>query len=269
MLHPNDALAALNRPSPRRLPQPRRALVVGAGGSLGSAVMEQLLAQRRFQAVGALVDQPMKAALAGFVAVLEGPQSLHAFDADTALVVFDRARDGFRREAAFRRPMPDALPALAARLRDAGVRYLVVVVPHKPGLLPLALQQGLATLDEAAVAALGFEQLVFMRLPQASTGADIDPVHPLPSKAQRLAHWMLGQLHWMVPQGEQAVRLATVAKVSAALAWQLPAAVSATRVLPSKLLWHAAQQRDVQDTVQAWLSRSPWPAVVAKTKWRL
>jgi hypothetical protein len=201
--------------------------------------------------VGALVDQPIRAALQGFEPVDDEATALRDFGADAALVVFDRARRAFGRERAFVRPEPLALPALATRLHAAGVRSLVVVVPHRPALLPMALQQGLASMDEAAVAALGFEHLVFMRMAQA---ADATGGAAL-SAPQRLARWMLSQLHWMVPQREQPVRADTVARVAAALAVDLPDAPPGTRVLPAALLWQAAQQRDAQALVGTWLDR--------------
>ena len=113
----------------------------------------------------------------------------------------------------------------------------------------MALQQGLASLDEAAVAALGFEHLVFMRMAQSSggDGAALDAPH-------RLARWMLSQVRWMIPQREQPVRAETVAAVAAALVRQLPAAAAGTRVLPAALLWQAAQQRDAEAVVAAWLA---------------
>lgn len=264
MLDPQIALAARARPLPAPAPLPRRALVVGAGGVLGSAVMHQLLGSHRFVRVGALVDQPVQAALKGFVAINNDDAALQAFAADTALVVFDHARLAYRREAAFVAPLPQQLPQLAARLWTAGVRRLVVVVPHRAALLPMALQQGLATLDEAAVAALGFEQLVFMRRAQGG-GAGDEPVANAGWRAapQRLAVWMLSQLRWMAPQREQPVQATTVAKVAAALALLLPPARPTTRVLPAQLLWHAAQQRDVQGTVQAWLDGAALPGLPA------
>ncbi len=266
MLDPQHALAASARPLPIHTVAPLRAVVVvGAGGVLGSAVLEQMLGLHRFQRVAAVVEQPVLAAVQGFVALQDDDAALQAFAADTALVVYDRARDTHRREVAFVRPAPQALPQLAARLFAAGARRLVVVVPHRAALLPMALQQGLATLDEAAVAATGFEQLVFMRLAQAGGEGD-EAQENLP---QRLAGWMLSQLQWMVPQREQAVRATTVAKVAAALALQLPQARHATRVLPAQLLWHAAQQRDVRDTVQAWLDGTALPGLPAQKKLRL
>jgi hypothetical protein len=245
MLEVNQALATAYRKPPRAAAAPRRALVVGAAGVLGAAVLEQLLATQCFDRVGALVAQAMQPAVHGFAPVHD--DEIAGFAADTALVVFDRQRNANGREAAFVKPDPQALPALARQLHAVGVRRLVVVVPHTPSLLPMALQQGLASLDEAAVAALGFEQLVFMRMAQndrAAEGLDAP---------RRLARWMLSQLHWMIPQREQPVRAETVAKVAAALAVQLHDAPHGTRVVPSALLWHAAQQREAASTVQAWL----------------
>jgi hypothetical protein len=193
--------------------------------------------------------RPMGAALRSFVAVTDDDASIARFGARSALVVFDRARHAQGREDAFLRPQPPALPALAGRLLAAGARTMLVVVPHAPSLLPMALQQGLASLDEAAVAALGFEHLVFMRMAQSGGGdvAALDAPH-------RLARWMLSQLRWMIPQREQPVRAETVAAVAAALVRRLPAAAAGTRVLPAELLWQAAQQRDADAVVAAWLA---------------
>jgi hypothetical protein len=246
-LDPHTALAALARKPPRARVAPRRALVVGAGGALGSAVLEQVLVTRAFERVGALVEQPVQAAVHGFATIDDA--ALAAFAADTALVVFDRQRAANGREAAFVRPEPPALVALARKLHDAGVRRLVVVVPHAPSLLPMALQQGLASLDEAAVAALGFEQLVFMRMAQDA------PAASALDAPRRLARWMLSQLRWMIPQREQPVRAQTVARVAAALAVQLAQAPPLrTRVVPAALLWQAAQQPDAGELVAQWLA---------------
>ncbi len=246
MVDVKQALGALSPKPPRTTAAPRRALVVGASGALGAAVLEHLLAAQRFERVGALVDQPIQPAVHAFAPVQA--DAMAAFGADSALIVFDRQRAANGREAAFVKPEPHTLPILARQLHSAGVRHLIVVVPHTPSLLPMALQQGLASLDEAAVAALGFEQLVFMRMAQnerATPGLDAP---------RRLARWMLSQLHWMVPQREQPVRIDTVAKVAAAIAVASAEASSATRVVPAALLWQAAQQRDVQALVHHWLS---------------
>jgi hypothetical protein len=270
MLDPQLVLSTGNRPPPALNTTSRCALVVGAGGVLGSSVMEQLLASHRFVRVAALVHRPVQAAVHGFVAVNNDAASLQALAADTALVVFDRVRQAFQREAAFVVPQPQQLPQLAVQLLAAGVRRLIVVMPHRAALLPMALQQGLATLDEAAVSALGFEQLVFMRMAQHTAGdADAGGTGTWRDSPQRLALWLLSQLHWMTPQREQPVQHATVAKVAASLAVQLPQAPAATRVLPAQLLWHAAQQRQVHDTVQAWLDGTPLPPLPAQKRMRM
>jgi hypothetical protein len=245
MTDPALALAAAARPAAGAPVAARRVLVLGGGGALGSLVVEQLLAGRRFAAVGVWTVQPLQPALGGLAPLAEADWA--AFGADTAVVVYDRARHANGRDAAFGHPQPAALPALAAQLRAVGVRALVVVVPHAPGALPQALKAGLASLDEGAVAALGFAQLVFMRTAQAGPGA------AALSPPQRLARWMLSQVRWMVPRGDQPVRDLTVARVASRLAVALPASPQGTRVLPPEWLWAAAQTPDASAVVDAWL----------------
>lgn len=263
MTDPALALAAAARPpaaAGATVTGSPRVLVLGGGGVLGARVVERLLAGRRCEAVGVWTVQPLQAALRGLVPLAD--TGFDRFRPHTAVVVFDRARHANGREAAFGQPDPAALPALAARLRGLGVQALVVVVPHAPGLLPQALKQGLATLDETAVAALGFAHLAFMRSAQAGGGADAAGRGPA-----RLAHWLLGQLHWMVPQGDQPVRSDTVARVAAHLALALPRAAPGTRVLPPELLWAAAQLPDSEAVVDDWLAGRPLPLPGARRRW--
>jgi hypothetical protein len=225
-------------------------------------VVERLLAGRRFQAVGVWTVAPLHAALRGLAPLADA--DFARFQPHTAVVVFARPRHANGREAAFGQPQPEALPALAARLKAIGVTSLVVVVPHAPGLLPQALKAGLASMDEAAVAALGFAHLVFMRSAQAGglTGGTTDQ----PAGA-RLARWLLGQLHWMVPQGDQPVRSDTVARVAAHLALALPRAAPGTRVLPPEVLWAAAQTPASDQVVDDWLAGRPLPLPGAARRW--
>jgi len=225
-------------------------LVAGGGGQLGSAVLEHLLGGG-FAHVRVLATQSFAASLRGLEPVL--PESLTAPAADLAIVVFDRERHANGRDAAFVRPAPDALPALAKTLHEAGVRDLLLVLPHAPASLPQALREGLANLDEQAVAALGFEHLVIMRSAQAPAGG------PVSSGLQRVADAVLAQLRVMTPQTEQPVRAAKVAQLAVALAKALPASTPGTRVMPSEVVWLAAQQRDVEPLAQAWLDGRPLP----------
>jgi hypothetical protein len=247
LLH--EALRAGHR-SPLSAAAPaRQVLVAGGAGALGAAVLEELLAGGAFARVAVLVTQPLNAALRGLVTVpadtLHAPPALHG--EDTAIVVFDRERHANGREQAFLRPQPHELPALAAALRRRGVRRLVVVMPHAPASLPEALKQGLANLDEHAVAAQGFEQLVIVRSAQAPSQAGAK--HPL----QHVADWVLAQLQLMIPQRDKPVRARKVAQFVAALARALPQASAGTRVVPPGLVWDAAQAGDVALLVDDWL----------------
>jgi hypothetical protein len=227
----------------------RRAIVVGAGGALGAAVLEHALAGGVFAQVVVLADEPIAPALRAFVAVDRAALEAGGVRADTAFVVFDRARGLRGREDAFHRPDPIVLPALARLLHDrCGVTRLLLVLPHAPALLPQALKAGLASLDEQAVAAIGFEQFVILRPSQDAADA------ALRSVPQRLAHWMLSQLRWMIPQREQPVRAEKVAALAAEIARALPHAAMRTRVVPHELVWQAAQPRQhVGALVAAWL----------------
>ena len=255
----DEALHAAHRAAVRRAPSGlRRIVVAGGGGALGAALVEMLLAGRRFAEVGVLVTQPLETAMRGLLPLRCdahtfapcGPPSLPD-GADTAAIVFDRARHANGREAAFLRPDPAALPALAASLHGRGVRRLLVVMPHAPSSLPQALKHGLADLDEQAVSTLGFEQLLFVRSAQAPAALRGTGF------AQRLAHGVLAQLRVMVPQPDQPVRAAKVARFVAELAQRLADAPPGTRVVPPEVVWQAAQPGDVGALAQAGLAGRP------------
>ncbi|MBI5255211.1 MAG: hypothetical protein HY855_01825 [Burkholderiales bacterium] len=256
----------------RRVPPAPRAtaaqhlVVAGGAGPLGSAVLERALGNGPWARVTALVTQPVEVALRGLVAQQASmPPADHARlspPARSALVVFDRERSHHGREAAFLRPQPAQLPALASWLQREGVRHLVLVMPHAPALLPQALKAGLATLDEQAIAALGFEHFVVVRPARAEAGAR-------PTTDARLgwaARWLTGlsrallsQLHWMVPQRDQPLRATQVAAFVVALAAELPHAPPGTRVVPPELLFDWAQPAGGAPLMQAWLHGTAHP----------
>lgn len=260
--HLTHALRAGHAPVPRRAPG-ARVLVAGGSGVLGAAVLEHLLGERSFVQVGVLVTQALNTALSGLAPVVwSGGQAPlpTPLGCRTAVVVFDRERHANGRELAFLRPEPADLPVLAAWLHASGVRHLLVVLPLDVAALPQALRQGLSNLDEQAVAAMGFDHLVFMRAAQAPAGAR--PAHP----GERLARWMLSQLQMMVPQRDKPVRAAKVAALATQVAAQLAGSPPGTRVLPSELVWEAAQVKDIAGLAADWLhgrarEDSPLPAV--------
>lgn len=248
-----QALRGAQQPAaPAALAPRQRLLVLGAGGTLGSALLAEALGAGRFAAVSALAAAPLTPALRGLVP-LPWAQWLAAgpLPAELALLVFERPRFSNRRDDAFAQPQPHDLLPWARRAREGGVRHLVVVVPHAPALLPRALAGGFADEEERATAELGFEHLVFLRAAQDRTGTTQGA-----GRLQRLADLWLAQLRWMVPLREQPVRAAALAPVVVALAQQLAAAPAGTRVLPQEWLWQCAQEPDRGAArLAAWLAR--------------
>lgn len=220
-------------------------LLAGGTGPLGQELLGHLSARG---AVQLLVRQLPKAAPRGLrlTAVTgEDPDQWPAGRVRQAIVQFERAQPG---EPSARlgpwTPSLGQLPALARWLHRSGTRDLVLVLPHAQGRLPEALKHGLASVDEQAVAQLGFERLLLVRSasrPQAQEG-----LGPL----ERLADAMLSIFKYMVPSHEQPVRPATVVQlVMAALAL----APRGIHVASPQLLWRAAQG-DPDAVVREWLA---------------
>lgn len=231
-------------------------VLAGGAGALGSAVLEQLLARGGHARVGVLVTQPLKATMQRLVAIpWPDAHALRRFDAASAVIVFDRERSAGGRELGMVVPSPDELASLAATLHAAGVLHLLVVLPHDTAALPAALRAGLATLDEQAVASLGFEHLVIMR------PADTAPASREHALLPRVAHWMLQQLRLMVPQTQQPVRNIKVASFAAELVKQLPHSPAGTRVVPAELVWLASQNVDQSEIARCWLHDEPLPVL--------
>ena len=232
----------------------QHAVVIGAGGTLGSAVLAEALVAGRFAAVRALAAGPWPSTLRGLKPLTaEALAQPGAWEADLGFIVFERGRHANGRDQAFVLPEPGELLVLARHLREGGVKRLVVVLPHAPALLPNALKAGLASLDEVAVAALGFEHLVFVRAAQGLLAPRAA------SWLQRGADLWLAQLRWMIPQHQQPVRAAVLAMRVVALARALPTLPQGTRVLPPELLWAAAQtassyqeNADADERLAAW-----------------
>jgi hypothetical protein len=249
------AHSGVARPAPRA----EALLVAGGGGVLGAALLASALAGGRFARVQAVVDKDVASALRGFEP-LPVARLGRRLQADTAVIVFERARRSNGRDEAFLQPRPEQLVSLASQLRHGGVRRLLVVVPHAPALLPHALKSGLASLDEGSVAAMGFEQLLFMRSAQAPVGAGTA------GWSERIGAAWWSQLAWMVPQGEQPVRAARLADLAVQLAWRLAEAPHATRVLSPEVLRQTAQAEDGGALLATWLAGGPLPQATAPAR---
>jgi hypothetical protein len=237
---------------PRGARRSRSVLVLGAAGSLGSAVLEHLLADPHGAPVFVATRGLLNVGIRGLHEVrMDSSRLPAAVHADCAVLVYDRPRFSNGRDDAFWTPQPQDLLAVARWLRANGIGVLVVVMPHAPSSLPEALKQGLANLDEEAVSMLDFERLLFVRSAQRPAGSHFD------SRLERLAHWMLSQLRLMVPQREQPVRPAKVAAFVCEALAQLPRARPGTWVARPELVWEASQTQAVDELVQRWLDLQP------------
>ncbi len=253
-------LAANQSTAPDKRPVQPRVLVLGGGGPLGSAVLEALLGKQDHAAVAVAATQKINPTVRGLVALPDDDAQWREFAPTAAVIVLDRQRQANGRDDAFMAPQPPQLVALAQRARQAGACSLVVAVPHTAALMPQALMRGLASLDEGAVARLDFSHLVFMRMAQAGdVGGGGHGAKG--SVLERLAAWVLRQLHWMVPATEQPVRTSTVADVVAELVAALPTAQAGTRVMPPSVLWHAAQGQHLPTLLQLWLAGRELPVL--------
>jgi hypothetical protein len=245
---PIQALHAANRGAAPAVIAPRL-VIAGATGALGNEMLRRLVGLQQFGTTVVLAREAITAGLRGVSTQLvpsDAPADWPPLAADTGIVLFDPPRLFYDRERALWTPRPEQLPDTAAWMRRSGVTTLAVVLPHAQGRLPEALKRGLAGLDEHAVAALGFERLLFIRsaekpVPAAATGW-----------LQGVAQWMLSVTRFMVPASEQPVRAAKVAELVAVALQLAPAGI---HVAAPELVWQASQGA-LRDVARQWL-RAP------------
>ncbi len=224
------------------------ALLAGAAGTLGAEVLRRLAGGHHYRALHVLAQEEITPALARvhMLAVPAGdPQHWPVQSAQVGVIVFDAPRLYNERERALWTPQPAQLPALAAWMHRCGVRALAVVVPHDQGRLPQALKAGLATLDEHAVASMGFERLLLVR-PAAAP-----PTRRHAHVLDWLAHRMLSIFAYMIPNNELPPRPADLAALVDVALREIPPGV---HIAPPELA-RTTQATTVQDSVRAWLGR--------------
>jgi hypothetical protein len=241
---PFQVLQAAQRAGPAPASKPRLT-VVGAGGALGNEVLRRVVGLHLFERTEVLAREPITAGMRGVsVRLVAGePAGWPRAGTEIGVVLFDPPRLFHQRERALYAPAPPQLPQLAAWLRASGASTLAVVLPHAPGRLPEALKRGLASLDEQALAALGFDRLLIIRSAQAPGRA------PAAGRLPALAHWMLSVVKYMIPSSEQPVRAVKVAQfVTAALQLAPPG----IHVAAPETVWRAAQG-DPRAVVRDWL----------------
>lgn len=247
---PLQALQAANRRPLDGSPSKGTLLIAGATGALGHELVRRLAGRHRYDHTLVLAREPIRDGLPG-VETVQVPAlpiaQWRSVAAHTALVLFEPPRLFYDRERALWTPEPAQLPALAAWLRTCGVRTLAVVLPHDQGRLPEALKHGLASLDEQAVVALGFERVLLVRSAQKPAAVRYSSV------GERLAAWMLSIARFMVPASEQPARASKVAElVDVALALAPPG----VHVAAPELVWRATQG-ELRAVVQGWVAAPP------------
>jgi hypothetical protein len=241
---PIQVLRAAQRPaSMQRKP---RLVIAGATGLLGNEVLRRLVGLQQFESTQVLAREPITPGLHGVSATVvtsDSPAQWAPLPADAGIILFDPPRLFYDRERALWSPRPDQLLQVAQWMRRSGVATLAVVLPHAQGRLPEALKRGLASLDEQAVASLGFERFLLIRSAQKPGPA------ATPGILAGLAHWMLSIGRFMVPSSEQPVRAEKVAEL---VAVALELAAPGIHIAAPELVWRAAQG-DLRETARKWL----------------
>jgi hypothetical protein len=226
-------------------------LLAGATGATGNAVLRQLVGSARYGATHVVAREPLTPGMRHLQALCvpagdigdAAHWPLQA--AQVGVVMFDPPRLFYGRERALWTPQPEDLSAVAAWMRRCGVSTLAVVLPYDQGRLPQALRQGLAGLDEQAVAAMGFDRVLLVRTAR-KPGKATAPT----SRLQAIANWMLSIFQYMVPASEQPVRTNRVAEF---VGHALLLAPRGVHVAAPEWVWRAGQQ-DVRTTVMQWLA---------------
>ncbi|KQU82323.1 hypothetical protein ASC78_17145 [Variovorax sp. Root318D1] len=221
-------------------------LIAGATGALGQELLRRLAGSHRFAHVRVLSREPIRDGMRGVESCLSPDLPIAQWpltSADTAVIAFDPPRMYHDRERALWMPQPSDLPELSRWLRACGVRTLAIVQPHDQGKLPEALKRGLASLDEQAVVANGFDRVILVRSARKPLNAKFA------NPAERLAAWMLSIVRFMVPSSEQPVRAAKVAEL---VDLSLRIAPPGVHVAAPEVVWESAQG-DMHAVARRWL----------------
>jgi len=219
-----------DRQATARSPQ-RTALALGLVGRLGEELLAALMAAPEYRAVFVGVTQMLGSAAPKFRPWLIGRGVVVAQDAFVGIT----GEETFVPQASpVRRYGEDEVLDAARTARDAGATTLVLVAP-----LPALLQMGeatrtLASVDEVALVAMGFERLLLVR----PTAAEDSRRLPVPLALVRAAGRALADL--MLPSYTRALSARTAA---AAIIEAVRAAGPGVTVLGAKELAAIVQAR--------------------------
>lgn len=248
---PFQALQAAQRKPPSYNRSPTGTLLIaGATGALGNELLRRLAGTHRHAHTLVLAREPITDGLRGVETVVVPALPIAQWprlQTDVALVSFDPPRLYNDRERALWTPEPAQLPELARWFKACGAHTLAVVQPHAQGRLPEALKRGLASLDEHAMVALGFDRVLLVRSAQKPA------TQRFANPAERLAAWMLSIFRFMVPTSEQPVRASKVAEF---VELALRTAPSGVHVAAPEVVWQASQG-NLPGVVRGWLGAAP------------
>jgi hypothetical protein len=253
-LAPTDVLQAANRPIGSTSARGSHVLLAGATGALGEAMVTRLASSSAVRLLSVLVREPMVMSLRrvkDLQLIGDDPAHWPLTSADEGWILMDPPRLFHGRERAMLAVQPAEFRSIAVWMRRCGVRRVVVVLPHQQGRLPEAIKRGLATLDEQAVAAMGFDTVLLMRSAQPGPRASASG-----GFLHRLAAGMLGVLHYLVPSNQKPVRAEGVARVAACALDMAPPGI---HVAAPELVWAAAAAPDPAPLLGPWLLRAAPP----------
>lgn len=228
-------------------------LVAGATGPLGNEVLNRVVGGQKYALVQVLARERYTEGLRGMQLLPQAgdaPQQWPQQSADVGLIMFEPPRPFYQRERALWTPQPAQLLAVAQWMHACGVKTLAVVLPHDMGSLPQSIRQGLATVDEHDVAALGFERLILVR------SAKEPARRSMGNLLQRTAGMLLSALSYMVPQSDRPVRAMHVARLVEAALLQAPAGI---HVASPERVWRAAQKGCLHAELRDWLKNRHEP----------
>ena len=201
-------------PTPREPDRPA-ALVVGAIGRLGEAVLTQVLARGAYPRVYVLGEGTLSSTVRGLDIAQLG--QLPAID-DVYLSLSESDDSSFRsfygRDSRFSALTTENLISIATAAAERGARRLLLLAPAPAWQQMSRFQQGLMNTTESALAKLSFESLVVFRpvAQSKSSGGSL---------LQRFASFYLDMQMMMVPRSiplltsDQLARAAVAAQLAA------------------------------------------------------
>lgn len=179
--------------------QRRVALVAGAVGRQGEALLNRVLGAGDYTEVVALASAPMSLGVRGLS--LSAVDDLPALD-DAFLLLSepgdDTSRSFYGRDAAFEQVHAGNCLQVARRAAECGARRLVLISPMPAWQQVGHFHRGLANQVELSVSQLSFESLVVLRPVRESGGA-------AGSLMQRLVAGYLSLQMLMLPKSIQAL----------------------------------------------------------------